>query len=49
MKIKFYEGRDGDGIGCICVSNDKGYFAIGEKGIKPNIYLYKIVDNDPKV
>jgi len=49
MKLKFFEGRDGDGIGCIVVSNDKNYFAIGEKGNKPNIYIYKIVESDPKV
>jgi len=37
MKLKFYEGKDGDGIGCISVSPDKNYFAIGEKGDRPNI------------
>jgi len=39
MKLKFYEGKDGDGIGSICVSLDKNYFAVGEKGDKPNIYI----------
>jgi len=37
MKLKFVEGHDGDGIGCIIVSNDKTFFAVGEKGMKPNI------------
>lgn len=49
MKLKFYEGKDGDGIGSICVSPDKNYFAVGEKGDKPNIYIYKMIENEPKV
>lgn len=37
MKLKFIEGHDGDGIGCITVNHDKNFFAVGEKGVKPNI------------
>lgn len=50
MKLKFYEGRDGDGIGALTVHTvDKSVFAVGEKGVKPNIYIYKLIENEPKV
>jgi len=50
MKLKFYEGKDGDGIGCLTVhTTDKSIFAVGEKGNKPNIYVYKLVENEPKL
>lgn len=38
---KVYNCRDGGGIGCICLVPDKQHFAVLEKGIWPNIYIYE--------
>eukprot|EP01029_Cantina_marsupialis_P010013 TRINITY_DN2297_c1_g1_i1.p1 TRINITY_DN2297_c1_g1~~TRINITY_DN2297_c1_g1_i1.p1 ORF type:complete len:1707 (+),score=573.01 TRINITY_DN2297_c1_g1_i1:171-5291(+) len=33
-------GRDGGGIGAICVHPSKKLFAVAERGVNPNIYVY---------
>jgi hypothetical protein len=37
---KFYSLEKG-GIGCIAVSHNKKYFAVGEMGSWPNVYIYE--------
>lgn len=41
---KIYHGRDTDGIGSIAVHPTRKYFAVAEKGIMPNIYIYDYPD-----
>ena len=36
-----FHGKDVNGIGSICVHPSKKYFAVAEKGIMPNIYIYE--------
>lgn len=38
---EIYHSRDTDGVGSIAVHPDKKYFAVGEKGTMPNIYIYE--------
>ena len=38
---KYIFGFDGQGIGAVCVHPSKKYFAVGEKGDNPNVYIYE--------
>jgi WD40 repeat protein len=38
---QIFHGRDTDGIGSIAVHPSKKYFAVGEKGNFPNVYIYE--------
>ena len=39
-----YHGRDRDGVGSIAVHPGKKHFAVAEKGVYPNIYIYSYPD-----
>ena len=39
-----YHGRDRDGVGSIAVHPGKKHFAVAEKGVFPNIYIYSYPD-----
>lgn len=41
MERKLFEASEVKGVGCIAVSNDKKYIAVGECGYFPNIMIYK--------
>jgi hypothetical protein len=41
MQRKYLFGFDGQGIGCLAVHPSNKYFAVGEKGDSPNIYIYE--------
>jgi len=34
-------GLDGGGVGCFAVHPSRSFIAVGEKGVTPNIYVYK--------
>jgi cilia- and flagella-associated protein 44 len=34
-------GRDGRGVGCVAVHPSRKYFAVGEKGDSPNVYIHE--------
>jgi WD40 repeat protein len=38
---KYLFGYSGGGIGSIALHPNKKFFAVGEKGVKPNIYIYR--------
>lgn len=38
---KIFFSKDGDGIGALAVHPNKTYFAVGEKGESPNVYIYE--------
>ena len=40
-KFTTYSGRDEDGIGSIAVHPERKHFAVAEKGVSPNIYIYE--------
>lgn len=40
-KFTTFSGRDEDGIGSIAVHPERKQFAVAEKGISPNIYIYE--------
>jgi len=40
-KRTIYHGTDTDGVGSVCVHHTKKYFAVGEKGVRPNVYIYE--------
>ena len=37
---KIFFSKDGDGIGALAVHPSRNYFAVGEKGDWPNVYIY---------
>ena len=39
-EVEVLMGRDGGGIGAICIHPSRKYFVVAEKGINPNIYVY---------
>lgn len=39
-----FHGKDRDGVGSIAVHPKKTHFAVAEKGVKPNIYIYSYPD-----
>jgi WD40 repeat protein len=41
MELNTYHGQDTDGIGSICVHPTRQYFAVAERGVFPNIYIYE--------
>jgi WD40 repeat protein len=41
MKRKYLFGFDGKGMGCVAVHPSKKFFAVGEQGTNPNIYIYE--------
>lgn len=38
---EIFHSKDTDGVGSIAVHPSKKYFAVGEKGTMPNIYIYE--------
>jgi len=40
-EVQVFHGKDGWGIGAIAVHPTKQYFAVGEKGKSPNVYIYE--------
>lgn len=40
-EFKTFDGQDTDGIGSIAVHHSRQYFAVAEKGLSPNIYIYE--------
>ena len=38
---KIFFSKDGDGIGALAVHPSRTYFAVGEKGDHPNVYIYE--------
>ena len=38
---RIFHGTDTDGIGSISVHPSRKYFAVGEKGTSPNVYIYE--------
>lgn len=38
---KIFFSRDGEGIGALAVHPNRAYFAVGEKGEQPNVYIYE--------
>ena len=43
---KIFFGKDTAGIGSIAVHPNKWFFAVAEKGLMPNIYIYDYKDNN---
>ena len=41
---QIFFGHDSDGIGSVCVHPSRKYFAVAEKGVSPNIYVYSYPD-----
>lgn len=41
METRIFHGTDVDGIGSISVHPSRKYFAVAEKGVSPNIYIYE--------
>ena len=44
--MQYMIGHDGRGIGSVTVHPSKEYFAVAEKGVGPNIYIYKYPSMD---
>jgi cilia- and flagella-associated protein 44 len=42
---KIFFSRDGDGIGALAVHPTRSYYAVGEKGTYPNVYIYEYPSN----
>ena len=40
-EVSWIFGRDGRGIGAIAVHPSRKYFAVGEKGDSPNVYIHE--------
>jgi uroporphyrinogen-III synthase len=40
MEKKIYFSHSGGGVGAVCVHPTKKYFAVGEKGLYPCIFIY---------
>jgi hypothetical protein len=40
-EMQWIFGRDGRGIGALAVHPDRTYFAVGEKGDSPNVYIHE--------
>ena len=40
-ELNTYHGQDSDGIGSICVHPTRQFFAVAERGVSPNIYIYE--------
>ena len=38
---RIFHGTDTDGIGSISIHKSKKFFAVGDKGLLPNIYIYE--------
>lgn len=36
-----FDGQDTNGVGSICVHPNRQYFAVAERGINPNVYIYE--------
>ncbi|RLN90560.1 hypothetical protein BBJ28_00022317, partial [Nothophytophthora sp. Chile5] len=41
LKRRFVFGLSGSGVGSLAVHPSRGFFAVGEKGVKPNIFIYR--------
>lgn len=37
---QIFHSKDGGGIGCLDIHPSRKFFAVGEKGTQPNIYIY---------
>lgn len=40
-EVRLFFSKDGGGIGCIAVDNQRRFFAVAEKGVYPCIYIYE--------
>ncbi len=40
LETQIFFSKDGGGVGSISVHPSKQYFAVAEKGNRPNIYIY---------
>ena len=41
LEQTYIHGIDGEGIGFVAVHPDKTHFALGEKGVNPNVFVYE--------
>lgn len=41
QKFETFHGKDRDGVGSIAVHPSRKFFAVAEKGVSPNIYIYE--------
>ena len=41
MEQTYLYGIDGEGVGFVVVHPDKTHFALGEKGVNPNVFIYE--------
>jgi len=41
QELTTFDGLDTDGVGSICVHPTNQYFAVAERGVFPNVYVYE--------